>query len=115
MATLTIIEFPDEPNDFDVKGDAGFVAAAVGGDSFRNGGNTGLYVENTSGGALTLTIVAAKLCNHGTLHDADIVVDNGFDGFVAMDLDNSRFSDSDGTVSLTYSAIGLNVGAVRRS
>lgn len=115
MAALTIVEFPDEPEDFDITVDAGYVAAEVGGDTFDNKGRTGLYVENTSGGSITLTIVAARRCNHGFLHNAVIAVADGFEGFVATRLENTRFSDDSGVVSLTYSAVGLNVAAVRMS
>ena len=114
MALLTIIDFPSEPNDFDIKGDAGFVAANAGGDTLKNDGQTGLYVQNTSGVSIDLIIDAPRKCSQGFLHDVTITVENLFDGFVALDLDSSRFSDDSGVVSLTYSQGGLNVGAVRR-
>ena len=115
MALLTPIVFPDEPGAFDLKADPGFVAADdVAGDTFNNLGATGLYVENPTGGSIDLTLVGARRCNHGVLNDAAISIPAGFDGFVALDLETDRFSDLSSVVSMTYSAAGLNVGAVRR-
>lgn len=113
MAVLTVVEFPDEPTAFDITADPGFVPAAAGGDTFENKGRTGLYVENTSGGPITLTIVAQRQCNHGFSHNAAIVVADGFAGFVATEIENDRFNSPAGIVSLTYSAAGLDVAAVR--
>lgn len=115
MATLAVIQFPDVPEAFDITAETGYVAADfANGDVFKNDGATGLYVENSSGGSITVTAVAARRCNHGFLHDAAIVVPNLFEGFVALEFENERFSSDSGIVSLTYSATGLNVAAVRR-
>lgn len=113
MAVLSVVEFPNEPIAFDITAQTGFVAAAVGGDTFENKGRTGLYVRNSSGSSKTLTIVAQRQCNHGFSHNAVITVANGFEGFVATELENDRFNTAAGIVSLTYSAVGLDVAAVR--
>lgn len=113
MAVLSIVTFPSEPAAFDITADDGFVAAAVGGDTFENIGKVALFVENTSGGPITLTIAAQRECNHGFLHNSTIVVPNNFSGFVATELENDRFNSPLGVVSLTYSGVGLNLAAVR--
>lgn len=115
MAVLTPVVFPSEPGVFNIEAQAGFVAAAVGGDSFPNAGKTGLYVKNASGSSKTLTIVAPRKCDHGFTHSAVIVIPDGHADFVAKELENDRFSDDAGMVSLTYSAVGLSVAAVRLS
>lgn len=115
MATLTPIIFPDEGEALDITGEAEYVPATYpGGDQFANDGKIALFVENSTGGPVTVTASAARRCSHGFLHDAAIVVANNFSGFVKLDFDNERFSDSAGIVSLTYSATGLNVAVVRR-
>jgi len=113
VAALTIVQFPDEPAAFDITAQGGYVAAEAGGDTFENNGATGLYVENSSGGPITVTAVAVRRCSHGFLHDAVISVPDGFEGFVAAEFENDRFSSAAGIVSLTYSGVGLNVAAVR--
>lgn len=113
MAVLNVVSFPEEPIAFDITAQPGFVAAAAGGDTFENKGRTGLFVRNASGSSKTLTIVAQRACNHGFTHNAVIVVANGFAGFVATEIENDRFNSPAGIVSLTYSAAGLDVAAVR--
>lgn len=111
MAVLTVVDFPAEPAAFDIA--AELEAAAAGGDTFENNGRTGLYVRNSSGSPKTLTIDAPRACNHGFTHDAVIVVADGFEGFVATELPANRFNSGSGIVSLTYSAAGLDVAAIR--
>lgn len=114
MAVLSIVAFPNEPIAFDITAQAGFVAAAYpGGDTFENVGRVGLYVRNTSGSTRTITIAAQRPCNHGFTHNSVISVPDGFEGFVATELENDRFNSPAGVVSLTYSAAGLNLAAVR--
>lgn len=114
MAALILVAFPDEPAAFDITADPGFVAADdVNGDTFQNDGKTGLYVENPTGAAITVTVVGARKSDQGFLNDAVVSVPTLFKGFVATEFENNRFSDAAGLVSLTYSAIGLNVAAVR--
>ncbi len=115
MPALTVIDFPDEPEAFDIEADAGFVSADAGGDTFTNDGKTMLYAKNTSGAGRTITVAAARQCSHGFSHNAAISVPDGFAGFVATDFENDRFSDAAGVVSMTYdNNVGLEVAAVRR-
>lgn len=113
MAVLSVVEFPSEPAAFDITAEDGFVPAEAGGDSFENKGRTGLYVSNSSGSPKTITVVSQRKCNHGFNHDAVIIVADGFEGFVATEFENDRFNTPAGIVSLTYSAAGLDVAAVR--
>lgn len=116
MAALDIVSFPDEPAAFDIEADDGYVVADhVAGDTFPNDGKTALYVNNGTGGPITVTAVAARRCNHGTLHNAAIAVPAGFAGFVAMEFEADRFNADGNVVSLTYSGAGLSVAAVRRA
>ncbi len=113
MATLTVFVFPEEPSDFDIA--AIDVSATAGGDTFANAGVTGFWVDNTSGAERTVTFDAPNLCSDGFLHDAAVVVDIAFTGFIAHKFDPARFNTSTGMVVVTYSdsGAGLTVAAVR--
>ena len=114
MATLTILDFPDEPEAFDITAQAEFVPADdVNGDVFPNQPGVGLYARNDTVSAITLTHVAQRRCDHGFLHDAAVVVPAGFEGFVADEFENDRFSDDSGNAHITYSGPGLDIAAVR--
>lgn len=113
MAVLSVIDFPSEPEAFDIEGEAGFVIAGVSGDTFANDGHTGLYVKNDTGSPKTVTVAAPRKCSHGFNHAAAIAVPDGFAGFVATEFEIDRFNSPTGVVSLTYSATGLQVAAVR--
>jgi hypothetical protein len=109
MALLTAVDFPSEPAAFVVT----TVAAAAGGDKFENKGRTGFYVSNATGTSKTVTFAAQRACNHGVLHNSAVVVPDLFSGFIATEFENDRFNSSAGIVSVTYSAVGLQVAAVR--
>ena len=116
MAALTIISYPEEPtSEFDVDAQAEAVEASAGGDTFVNAGTTGFWAQNTSGSPRTVTFDAPRACNHGFQHDAAITVADGFEGFIRIGFDPSRFNaTTTNTVSVTYSSeAGLKVAAVR--
>lgn len=114
MAELTLITFPDEATtEFDIDAETESVAASAGGDTFRNSGKVGFWAKNTSGSPRVLTFDAPKNCNHGFAHDQVITVADGFEGFVKIDFDSTRFQDSTGLVTVTYNdETGLDVAAV---
>ena len=89
------------------------VAAAGGGDRIEPGDRVFLHAK-TTGTVSTITIDSVAPSNYGT--DADVVVVMPATGerFIGP-LPASRFaSNSDGLVSITYSAVtGLTVEAVR--
>jgi hypothetical protein len=115
MATLTVITFPSEPTaSFDIDGEAESVAAAVGGDEFRNIGSTAFWAKNASGGPITITFAAQTACEYGVTHDLAVVVADGFEGIIVSSFDAVRFNDANGLVQVTYSDVtSLDVAAVR--
>ena len=114
MPALTVIDFPDEPEGFDIEAQAEFVSAGGVGDTFQNDGKTGLYVKNASGAPITVTIVANRDCDHGFRHNAAPTVPDGFAGFIAMSLANDRFNTDQGIVQIGYSDVtNVEVAAVR--
>ena len=114
MATLTPIQFPEQPTAFDIGAQAETVAADAAGDQFPNAGVTGFWVENTSGAQRTVTIAGQLNCDHGFLHDAPVAVPDGFTGFIASKLLENRFSPGVTEVQVTYdNEAGLRVAAVR--
>lgn len=114
MATLTRIQFPEEPDVLDIDAHASSVAAGAGGDQFLNTGNTGFWIKNSSGGSITVTFAAQNDCNFGETHDAAVSVPNGTIGFIASRFSAQRFNDSSGYVQVTYSGVtSVTVAAVR--
>lgn len=94
MATLIVYERDVDPV---------FVAASGGGDSFTNNGDTQLLVMNAGVSSITVTIAAARNCDHGFLDDEVVTIGAG-------ELDwsgpfpHARFGDSQRVVNVTYSA-----------
>lgn len=112
MARLTVLQFPEEPEPFDIAGSA--VTPEVGGDDFPNDQRTGFWVDNQNGGDVSVTFVPTRDCDQGFQHAAVVVVPDGFTGFIASRLFHARFGQPDGTVQVLYSATtGVLVAAVR--
>lgn len=112
MATLTVLVFPEEPVAFDIAGSA--VSAAAGGDVFQNDENTGFWIDNQSGGPVTVTFDAPQSCDQGFAHDAAVVVADAFTGFLSTRFSHARFGQTNRTVSVTYSGVtSVDVAAVR--
>jgi hypothetical protein len=90
------------------------VAAAAGGDTFPNDGNTMLFVKNGGASSVTVTINSQTPCNYGFDHDIVVSLAAGAE-INFPKLDTVRFNDSTtGLVSVTYSAVtSVTVGAVR--
>lgn len=80
------------------------VAAAGGGDTFTNDGNTFLWVSNGSGGALTVTVNAQKNCDQGFDHDVAISVGAGADIMMGP-FPKSIFNGASNKASITYSGV----------
>jgi len=82
------------------------VAAAGGGDSFRNTGKERFRCRNASGAPITVTLAAqhAAGCPAGTLHDVVMTVAAGAEECVT-NLDPARFNNSSGNVLVTYSSV----------
>jgi hypothetical protein len=87
-------------------------AAAVGGDTFANNGKTVLEVTNASGSDKTVTIDSLVNCNQGSDHDIAVTVATGTTKRIGP-FDPSRFNNSSGLVSVTYSGVtSVTVAAV---
>lgn len=90
-----------------------FSAASAGGDEFQNDGKTHLFLDNQSGGDITVTGGPQNPCNQGFTHGHDTVAQAG--GLTISKAFERRFyNDSTGKVQVTYSATAsLTVAAVR--
>ena len=111
MADIAVQDFSSQPAAVALV----LSAADVNGDKFyANSGKTGLWVENSSGNPVTVTMLGRNKCSHSQVHDAAVVVPDAFAGFIALPIDTQRFVDGAGEVSLTYSAVAnLSVAVVR--
>ncbi|MCL5291278.1 MAG: hypothetical protein M1548_01945 [Actinobacteria bacterium] len=90
-----------------------YVAAAGGGDSFANDGNTFFHVKNGGAGAIDVTIASAKTCNQGGTHALVVNVPAGQERMIGR-LSADRFNDANGLVQVTYSGVtSVTVAAVK--
>lgn len=90
-----------------------FAAASSAGDAFVNDGRTSLRVKNGGVAPITVTIVSQRQCDQGFSHNQAISVAAGETRETgAID---SRFSDTNGKVQVTYSGVSsVTVAAVRQ-
>lgn len=85
-------------------------AAASGGDTLVNDGQTLLYVNNGSAASVNVTITAAKPCSHGFMHDEVIAVPAGVNRYIGP-FPPARFGTA---VNIEYSAVTtVTVGAIK--
>ncbi|MCT2276316.1 MULTISPECIES: hypothetical protein [Micromonospora] len=86
-------------------------AASAGGDKFTAGRDVWLHLKNTSGAAITATVVTPGTVAGLAIADLDITVPAG--GYaVRGPWPADVFGDAAGLVSLTYSThVGLSFGA----
>jgi hypothetical protein len=87
-------------------------AADAAGDTFPNDGKTYFEVKNGSAGAVTITANSVQACNFGFDHDVAVSIAAG--GAVRLGpFPTNRFNDTNGEVSVTYSAAtSVTVAAV---
>jgi len=116
MATLTLQDFRDYLDGETSVGpiDPTLVAADdVGGDDFdRVDEHTYFYVENTTGGVVTVTFSVTGACDFGFTHTLDVPVPANQPPSPVGPFDRRRFADGQ-PIDVTYSGSGLNVGVVR--
>lgn len=106
MATLTVSAVTPSG-----VAEAALVAAAAGGDQFSNNGKTFLKVTNGGGAPITVTIVAQRACDQGTIHSIANSVANATTELMGP-FDTGRYNDASGFVQITYSAVTtVTVGA----
>ena len=88
-------------------------ACAGGGDEFVNDGNVIAYIENGSGGDITVTFATPKTVEGLAVADAAVVVTAAEARFVGP-FDPAVFNDSAGKVQVTYSGVtSLTMALVR--
>jgi hypothetical protein len=86
-------------------------AAAGGGDQFPNNGKTYLKVTNGGGVPITVTIVAQRACDQGTIHNIANSVANATTELMGPFSD--RYTDGNGFCQVTYSGVtSVTVGAI---
>jgi hypothetical protein len=91
------------------------VAAASGGDQFRNDGNTLFYVNNGGGSPINVTIAAQFVAGDLPLTDQVIAVTNGTAKLIGP-FPPRLFNDAQGLLNITYSGVTtVTVLAVRQS
>lgn len=78
-----------------------FTAAAGGGDSFVNDGNTVLHVKNGGGSSINVTINSTRQCDQGFDHDLVVAVDAAAEQVIGP-FSVARFGRS---VGITYSGV----------
>ena len=95
--------------------DQSLAAAAAGGDHFTNDGRKIFIVDNTSGGALTVTFDSPNADNFGVINAAHDIVQSVPAGETHYfgPFNKGRFNDGSGFVQVTYSSeTGLNIGVL---
>lgn len=88
------------------------VAAAAGGNSFKNDGYTYLQVTNGGGGSITVTVESRRLCSQGGDHNLSVVVAAAKTIMIGR-LNPRDFNDESSLVDVTYSGVtSVTVAAV---
>lgn len=107
MSTLNV-------QDFSTVGIApAFTAADAAGNTFKNAGNTYLFVDNASAASITATVNAVAPCNYGFDHDLAVTIPAGTTQKIGP-FDYGRYNDANGNVGVTYSAAAsVTVAALR--
>ena len=92
-----------------------YVAAAAGGDSFSNDGNTLIHVKNTDAAAKTVTVASQRLATPGLAPSNNAVSVPATTGErIIGPFDPLVWNDTNGSVQLTYSAVtGVTIAAIR--
>ena len=90
-----------------------FTAAGAAGDTFANNGRTYLFVKNSSGASINVTINSVTPCSQGFDHDKVVAVGAGATVQVGP-FPTNQYNDTSGNVGVTYSAsASVTVAAVR--
>ncbi len=113
MAALATIQFPAEPTAFDIDAHPDTYTSDGNDDTARLVSGLGLWVKNTTAGAIDVTLLAQNPCDHDETHPSLVTVPVGFEGFIATRLQASRFGDHSLDVTIQYSAPGLRIAAVK--
>lgn len=81
-----------------------FVAASAGGDTFVNNGTTYLFVKNSGGSPIDVTVDSVAQCNYGFDHNLTVSVAAGTTQKIGP-LSPNRFNDITSKVAVSYSAV----------
>lgn len=92
-------------------------AAAVGGDSFPNNGQTFFRIKNAGAGAVTVTFDSPTTCSFGVAanaaHDLAVVVTNDSAVYEIGPFTQGRYNDDNSRVQVTYTGVtSVTVAAV---
>lgn len=87
-----------------------YVAAAGGGDTFVNDGDTYLHVKNGGGGAIDVTVDSVALCSHGFDHNVVVNIPAGQERIIGP-FAPARFGAN---CSVTYSGVATVTVQARR-
>lgn len=99
MATLTVATVSRAGVDL------GAAAAAAGGDEFVNTGKEILYIKDTAGGGLTLTIATPGTSDGLAVAERTVVIANNEEKLIGPFQPTGLYNDGDGRVQLTYSDV----------
>jgi hypothetical protein len=90
-----------------------FTAAAAGGDTFSNAGQTFFFVKNSGASSINVTVNSVTPCNQGYDHDLVVAVAAGATQKIGP-FDYGRFNDASNMVGVTYSGVSsVTVAALR--
>ena len=93
--------------------EASYVAAAAGGDTFKNDGKTVLHVKNGSGGDITLTFTPPGTVAGVAIENPTCLVTAGEERFCGP-FEPSVFNNSSGLLAVGYSGVtSLTIAAIR--
>lgn len=91
-----------------------FTTASFGGDQFANSGYEFLWIKNSSGSSVTVTIDSQTPCNQGYDHNVTVTVPAGQERVVGP-FQPGRFNDANGNVKITYSSTAnVTVGVFKQ-
>lgn len=94
--------------------DAAMTAAAAGGNSFANDGETVLVLQNTNGSSRTVTIITPNLVDGLAIADLTITLPATTGRLITARFPRSIYNQSDGTVLVDFSAVtGVLIAAVK--
>lgn len=90
-----------------------FSPASFSGDTFENQGDTYIHVKNDYIGSTTVTITAQRECNHGELHNVQVVIPSGEERYFGV-FATDRFNDENGNVHVKCDPIpSVTVAAIK--
>lgn len=94
-----------------VSGSPTMAAASAGGDQWRNTGREALWILNSSGSSIDVTVAGTGRCRHGFL-DGEVITVGAGQLLKTRTFSPKRFNDEDGLASIAYTSATLVTIAV---